>query len=102
MNVLAKVCHAMRKQLVERILFPDIISSIKKEQETLYVRHRKGGEMTSTFLCIDQPASTSANDVLEFVIKKFKELDILEDVELGKLVGFVADGAANMLGCRSG
>ena len=72
-----------------------------KEQETLFVRSCKQGNIISRFLCIGEPKSTSANDLRDFVLEKMKHHDIIENSEM-KLVGFGADGASNMMGNRTG
>ena len=72
-----------------------------KEQETLFVRICSNGKIATSFLCIDQPKSTTAIDPLKFFLCKMSEYDIKKDFE-SKLVGFSADGASNMMGNRTG
>ena len=70
------------------------------EQETIFVRFCIGGQIHLRFVCIGQPRSTSSADLLAFVKKKISENNL--DQHMHKLVGFGSDGAANMMGIKSG
>lgn len=70
------------------------------EQETLFIRCCSEGKIMLKFLCIGEPRSTCAQDLLTFVKKKIQENDLGDHIH--KLVGFGCDGASNMLGCHNG
>ena len=72
-----------------------------KEQESLFVRWCKEGKISSHFLCIGEPESTSADNLLAFVFDKIRATGMFEMLT-SKLVGFAADGAANMMGNKTG
>ena len=70
------------------------------EQEILYVRTVLKGEITSKFLKIDEPESTSSQNLYNVVKATIHDLGLI--ASMGKLVGFGCDGASNMLGCKKG
>jgi hypothetical protein len=70
------------------------------EQETLFIRFCVMGKITTRFLCIGEPRSTSALDLLSFVKRKIDENRFQTHVH--KLVGFGCDGASNMMGSKNG
>lgn len=71
------------------------------EQETLYVRTVCNGEITSKFLKIAEPESTTGRDLFKLVQSTVEELDLVE-ITNEKLVGFTCDGASNMVGRLQG
>ncbi|XP_056008565.1 zinc finger protein 862-like [Ostrea edulis] len=70
------------------------------EQETLFIRCCVHGKIELKFLCIGEPRSTCALDLLEFVKEKIEENKLAD--QMHKLVGFGCDGASNMLGRHNG
>lgn len=75
--------------------------SSAKEQESIYVRTCVKGKIQCQFLCIDEPTSTCADDLFDFVNVKMEQYGIAKDIAV-RLVGFGADGASNMMGNRTG
>ena len=70
------------------------------EQETLFVRWCKNGKIVTRFVCIGEPNSTTSKDLLLFVKQKLEESELSSISAV--LVGFVCDGASNMMGKNSG
>ncbi|XP_052222662.1 zinc finger protein 862-like isoform X2 [Dreissena polymorpha] len=68
------------------------------EQETLYLRYSKTGNVTERFLNTSSPKSTTSADLYDHVIDVLKQTNIDKD----KLVGMGTDGASNMTGSRTG
>lgn len=70
------------------------------EQETLFFRASKNGKIVTRFVCIGESNSTSSADLYTFVKDSTKENGFEE--HMNKLVGFGSDGAANMMGKKTG
>ena len=74
-----------------------------REQECLYLRFSTEGQITQRFLCFGTPSDTTAGGIFSFITAELRKQggDHLQS-PLSKLVGFGSDGAANMMGVRSG
>ena len=70
------------------------------EQETIFIRYCKDGQIVIRFLCIGEPRSTSAADLFDFVMLKISENNMKE--HMYKFIGFGCDEASNMLGIKNG
>lgn len=70
------------------------------EQETLFMKFCVMGKITTRFLCIGEPRSTSALHLLNFVERKMDENRL--QMHMHKLVGFCSVGASNMMGSKNG
>ena len=58
------------------------------------------GKTITRFVCIDEPQSTSSEDMFAFVNEKLNENYLTN--HMSKFVGFGCDGASNMMGCKTG
>lgn len=70
------------------------------EQETMFIRCCHDGKIELKFLCIGEPRSTCAKDLLTFVREKIDENQLADNMH--KFVGFGCDGASNMFGRLNG
>lgn len=70
------------------------------EQETLFFRASINGKIVTRFVCIGEPNSTCSTDLYTFVKDSTKENGF--EKHMNKLVGFGSDGAANMMGKKTG
>ncbi|XP_062600058.1 zinc finger protein 862-like [Saccostrea cucullata] len=70
------------------------------EQETLFFRAAKNGKIISRFVCIGEPNSISSADLYKFVKDSTQENGL--EKHMSKLVGFGSDGAASMMGKKTG
>ena len=66
-----------------------------KEQETLFLRTSKGGNIITRFLSIGEPKSTTAKDLHAHIMDQLRKESM--DTHMSKFVGFGCDGAANMI-----
>jgi hypothetical protein len=57
-----------------------------REQETLYARIVKNGEVVTKYLKIAEPESIRSEDLIQLIMSTIDELDLANTVE--KLVGF--------------
>ena len=69
-----------------------------EEQQSLYLQLSVAGVVHQRYLCVATPENLSAKALYEMLIQQLE----LEGVPISKLVGFGSDGAATMMGIRSG
>ncbi len=70
------------------------------EQETLFMRTCRSGNIDTRFICIGEPEATTSEALHAFVLKKLDTHNISPHMQ--KCVGFGSDGAATMVGKRNG
>ena len=70
------------------------------EQETIFLRSSTAGSISTRFLCIGEPESTTSEALHSFVLRKLNDCNLSQHMD--KFVGFGSDGAATMTGKRSG
>ncbi|XP_062614641.1 zinc finger protein 862-like [Saccostrea cucullata] len=72
------------------------------EQETIFIRFSVHGKITTRFLCIGEPESTSSLDLFKFVERMMNENGLNDHRHVQKFIGFGSDGASNMTGVKNG
>lgn len=76
-------------------------SAVVKLETSFFFRESKNGKKNVTrYVCIGKQHSTSSADIYTFVKDRTNENGFEEHMK--KLVGFGSDGAANMMGKKTG
>lgn len=71
-----------------------------QEEEIIYVRYSKSGEIKTVFLAIDSPDRADADGVFKCIEKALDSAEVKDWRK--KIVGFGSDGANVMIGKKSG
>ena len=69
-----------------------------EEQESFYIRLSLAGRVYQRYLSVATPETTTAQGIFDLLMIQLKT----QGVDLKKLIGFGSDGAATMMGSRSG
>ena len=69
-----------------------------EEQESFYIRLSLAGRVYQRYLSVATPKTTTAQGIFDLLMIQLKT----QGVDLKKLIGFGSDGAATMMGSRSG
>lgn len=96
-----EVCDKLRESPFFSLTCDGVTDFTGEELENIYIRTCNGGKVEDMYLFIGSPESTSASNLHLLFWEIFESLDLVEVFEK-KLVGFCADGASNMQGCKSG
>jgi hypothetical protein len=99
-TVKGEVVKTVQNSRVFSLTMDGSTDSSTTEQETIFIRCCVHGKTELKFLCIGEPRSTCAQDLLTFVKQKLEENNLAD--QMHKLVGFGCDGASNMLGRHNG